>query len=129
MLTATLFVLFLVICPTQAQNSTDEEVLKTLQNAWQTVQLALEEILPANAEAAESALDILAKIPSNADAREKGNAILATLELAVKSCDENLKKDLQFVTYNVCVVSNKELEELAGQQWAKSGASRPGLFW
>ncbi|KAL7727119.1 hypothetical protein ACLKA6_016081 [Drosophila palustris] len=120
MLTTTLFVLFLVICPqlqTNAQNATLENALQNSQNAVQAVKLALEENLPANA-----------------DARESANDILATLELGLKSCDENFKKDLQIVTYNKCVASNKgmamaSLGELAGQQWAKSGASRPGLFW
>ncbi|XP_034485394.1 uncharacterized protein LOC117790179 [Drosophila innubila] len=119
MLTATLFVIFLVICPqlqTHAQNNTEVD-LQNSQNALQTVKLALEE-----------------KLPANTEAREMGNEILAALERGLKICDENLKKDSQIAAYNMCVASNKglamaSLGELAGQQWAKSGASRPGLFF
>ncbi|KAH8358720.1 hypothetical protein KR093_002017, partial [Drosophila rubida] len=97
-----------------AQNVT--EALTRSQVVIETVKLALDE-----------------KLPPNAEARENGEMLLDSVKLALKNCDEALKKDLQIAIYNKCVEEIKiygmiSVGELAGQSWAKSGASRPGLF-
>jgi len=101
-----------------AQNKTADQALEYSQNALRDVSIALEE-----------------KLPANAEAREAGDEILVTFSRSLKLCDDAFNKNplLGLETYIICVTSNKgmamaSLGELAGQQWAKSGASRPGLF-
>ncbi|KAH8312259.1 hypothetical protein KR044_009980, partial [Drosophila immigrans] len=99
---------------TNAQNATVD--LSRSQAVIDTVKLMLDEKLPPNAEAAENA-----------------NMLWESVKTSLKICDENAKKDLQVVNYNKCVDETKvwavaSVGELAGQSWAKSGASRPGLF-
>ncbi|KAH8395914.1 hypothetical protein KR215_010923, partial [Drosophila sulfurigaster] len=73
------------------------------------------------------------KLPPNAEARDSGNMLLDSVKKALSICDEALIKDQQIVKHTNCVAETKvwaliSVGELAGQSWAKSGASRPGLF-
>ncbi|XP_032596445.1 uncharacterized protein LOC116805835 [Drosophila grimshawi] len=101
------------------QEGSIEKFLERSQQAEQAVSLALEK-----------------KLPPSSEARREGAEILATLNQGLKTCDQQLRSNglVGLDAYNTCVSSLQGLAmasigELAGQHWAKSGASRPTLFW
>ncbi|XP_064549995.1 uncharacterized protein LOC135436349 [Drosophila montana] len=119
MSTATLLVISFLVCLVQAyaQEVPIEETLQRGVMAVETVRRAVDE-----------------KLPPSAEARQEGTEILASFQQSLKSCEEQLRKTRLVSEYNTCVSTLQGLAlasigELAGQHWAKSGASRPTLFW
>ncbi|EDW58633.2 uncharacterized protein [Drosophila virilis] len=119
MSTATLLVISVLVCLVHAQK-VEVPIEETLQRgaiAMETLRRALDE-----------------KLPPSAEAHQEGSEILASFQQSLKTCEAQLRKNQLVSEYNTCVgtfqgLALASIGELAGQHWAKSGASRPTLFW
>lgn len=102
---------------TYAQDASIELALQRGAIAEQTVREAIEQ-----------------KLPPTVEARQDGAYILDTIKVGLKSCETQLRSNKLVAEYNNCVgtlqgLAMASVGELAGQHWAKSGASRPTLLW
>ncbi|XP_017856154.1 PREDICTED: uncharacterized protein LOC108608999 [Drosophila arizonae] len=117
--TATVIVISVWMCLVLAK-AQDVSIELTLQRgvvAERTLRAAIEE-----------------KLPPTAEAQQDGAYVLDTFLVGLKGCETQLRANKQVAEYNNCVSTLQGLAmasvgELAGQHWARSGASRPTLFW